>query len=218
MVGFVEDASAQQLGRLSDKREKVTKSFAGQQPIDMEKKDPVLADMQAETGKLSAAKFAIGPAQGAVTMGPESRFKFKAARFDARGLLTDLDFEIQWGRFRFAMVPPLKDATKVLDQPVGIVRIKTPGGPIELRGTDVYLYVTRDGTTTVYVEEGMVEVGEAGVQVNAGQWTNFGPGLAPTPPVKADGRGGTAFPPSNELDLPSPLFLDLQSIRFDLPK
>ena len=219
VVGLAEPAAGQQLGQLSVKRKKVTKIIGGQQPIEMRETEPVLRAMQAETGELSAAKFGMGTVQqpqGAVTMGPESRFKFKEARFNASGLLENLDFEIDWGRFRFAMAPPLKDATKVLGQPVGVVRIERPGNPtLYLRGTDVYLYVTRDGTTTLYVEEGVVEIGEAGLRVESGQWTSFGPGLAPTPPARLYKRRGPMRPRPKDWDLPPPLFL---ALRFDLPR
>ncbi len=221
---LAERAAAQPLGKLSQKIERVAGSVAGERPVEMRTRDPVRAGMHVETGRRSAAKFAIGRGQnpqGAVTMGPESRFRFKRARFDAAGLLTSLDFEIEWGRFRLAMMPPLRDATKLLGQPVGVVQILTPGGPIELRGTDVYLYVARDGTTIVYVAEGEVTVGEEGRLVGAGYWTSFGPGRAPAPPERIDGGDGGERRPQNP-DLPSPLLLDLPGFlrlqRFDLPR
>lgn len=227
LAGIPRVSSEQELGRLADKAPRdsavVRKTLPDQVAKDMNRTDPVEVKAQVDTDENSGASFAMGPMkkpQGSVTMGPDSRFRFREGLFDpATGLLTKLDFEINWGRFRFAIVPPLKGSTR-LGNLTGEVVIKTPTRSVHLLGTDVYITVDRNGATTVYVAEGSADVGEPGeaVRVEAGEWTTFGPGQPPQPPTRVDSdptkrvfRGGAP-------EIPGPALLDIDSSRLDLPK
>lgn len=219
LAGFAAAAPAQDLGKLTRKVRVVKKALPGQQAEEMREKEPVKVRMQVETGKDSGASFAIGRTQGAVTMGPESRFRFKEGRFDPAGLLTHMDFEIEWGKFRFVFAPRIKGPTQLGNLP-GEVVIKTPTRSIHLYGTDVYLSVDRDGNTTVYVAEGAADVGELGeaVRVEAGEWTTFGPGQPPQPPARVDSDPTKSIFRGGAPEIPGPVLLEVDSPRLDLPK
>ena len=62
-------------------------------------------------------------------------------------------------------------------------RVAVPGALLAVRGTKYGVEVTKDGTTTLAVFEGVVEVIGQGphtepIRVKAGEWSTFGPGMA----------------------------------------
>ena len=62
-------------------------------------------------------------------------------------------------------------------------RVAVPGALLAVRGTNYGVEVHKDGTTTLAVFEGVVEVIGQGpqtepIRVKAGEWSTFGPGLA----------------------------------------
>lgn len=214
LAGLDADGWAQPIGNLAAKRLFVRKALPPRPSEEMRTKDPVMVSMLVETLKKSWAWFALGKTQAAVTMGPESRFRFREGLFNSLGLLTKVDLEIARGIFRFASAPPDEG------QNIGEIVIETPKRPIHLYGTDVYLRVESNGFTTLVVVEGYAIVRGPGpeVQVKAGYWTTFGPDQSPQPPTRT-GRGATVggFWPG-EPELPGPILLDLRSTRLDLPK
>jgi hypothetical protein len=230
LAGSALVASAEILGQLAKKDPHesaiVKKTLPNQAAKDMEEKEPVEVRSRVDTGKDSGARFTMGPKshpQGAVIMGPESRFEFREGLFDSTtGLLTKLDFEINWGRFRFAFAPPLKGSRTRLAHPGEVVinTSKNPTQPIHLYGTDVNVSVGHDGATTLYVAEGFAVVGEPGheVRVEAGYWTTFGPGLPPRPPARAGSEPADRTLWSRIPEIPGPADLDIRSSRLDLPK
>jgi hypothetical protein len=237
-IGFATSAAAQareDLGTLVDGKGSVTKApKIKPPPVPMSRGDKIKFNelpTQVETGQQSRADFSVG-AEGAVKMGPESHFTFRNGRFDPEtGLLTgQLDLEIEFGKFWFWFwfkhSIPAKGSVEKPDLARGVVVVvQTPGRPVLLQGTGVFMSVERDGLTTVIVLEGKVEI-EAGrknpgvekpVTVQSGFWTTFQPGQAAVEPMPFDPwageRLGLAAP-----ELPTPPLLDLASPRLDLPK
>jgi len=210
-------ATAKDLGQLIDKRGVVKKAFQGQPATIMERQDSVKVPLQVDTYEKSGARFAIGSAQGAVTMGPESQFTFEAGDFDpdTGRLLDELRLKIAKGKFWFWFARP-KGQTVLGAHPREVV-IGTGSEPIHLRDTAVYLRVEQNGITTLYVAEGIAIVGEPGkeVQVKADHWTIFGPGLPPRRPMPghSDPTKKGSWP-----EIPGPVLLDPGSPRLDLPK
>ncbi len=86
--------------------------------------------------------------------------------------------ELQQGRLRALFSPLGEDVERM---------VLTPSAVLAVRGTEYGVEVSGDGTTTLAVFEGVVQVedryraGEA-IQVSAGQTTRVRPGRAPDPP------------------------------------
>ena len=226
--GFASPTAAKDVGSLTTKIRVVTKTAPGQRAAQMNVKEPVQEAMAVETAKErdSQAVFAIGKAQGVVSMGPDSRFTFEEGQFDSegKGELARVSLRVAFGRFRFLFAPTSSSSTGRGPHPGEIV-IRSGGEgsknpPIRITGTDVFLRVERNGMTTLYVLEGSAAVGEPGdeLRVEQGFWTMFGPGVPPQPPAPADGDATTGPFPSGEPEIPPPALLDVDSERFDLPK
>jgi hypothetical protein len=218
VAGFPGRTSAKDVGSLTRKVEVVTKAPQGEKETEMRVRDPVREGMEVATGKRSGAEFAIGDAQGLVTMGPTSRFTFEEGLFDG-SLLDRVRCRISFGRFWFWFAPPVSKPTVLGRHPREVV-IRSGGEDIHLSGTAVFLRVERNGMTTLYVEQGTAVVGEPGeeVRVEPGQWTMFGPGLPPQPPAPIDGHQTTEIFAPGVLEISPPALLDLTSPRLDLPK
>lgn len=227
VAGFPGRTQAQDLGSLRDKREVVKKKPQGQEETEMQRGEPVRLGMEVSTKARSAAEFAIGRAQGVVSMGPESTFTFEQGQFDDEGELVDkLSLKIAFGRFWIWFVPAVSKPT-VLGRHPGEILIKSGGHEIKLAGTAVFLQVERNGMTTLYVEEGVAVVGKPGavvgepgaeVRVERGQGTTFGPGLPLQSPAPVDGHPRPEPFGPGESEIPGPVLLDLNSPRLDLPK
>lgn len=93
--------------------------------------------------------------------------------------------EVQEGSVRALFEPLGEDAERL---------VLTPSAVLAVRGTDYGVEVARDGTTTLAVFEGVVEVADrfrAGepIRVEAGQSTRVRPGRAAEPPRSHELRG-----------------------------
>ena len=82
--------------------------------------------------------------------------------------------------------------------PKSAYQITTPTATIGIRGTVLTIVVDADGTTTVFVSEGIALVTSAGqtVTVNEGSATTVSSGVAPTPPAPTP----PPPPPVGEMD------------------
>jgi len=194
---------------------------------DMRVGEQVDAGMEVWAVAKSAAKIALGIKKcvGAVTLGPNSRFRFGPAvpqpdRFD---------FKLDVGQIRLAFAPRSDDAAAqaLLGVESHEVQIDTPTAHINIHGSDVYVSVDAvTGITRVYVQEGTAEVtavratvrGHATVQVQAHTMTVAADdGLPPTQPKPINGPVPPVFLQPGDVLPPDPL-LDLKSPILDLPR
>lgn len=213
-----------ELGRLVDKEKVVEKSLQGKPFKPMEKNEVVEEDLTVRTGEGSGAKFALGEVQGAVTMGPSSRFRFRKATFDG-----GFDFSVEFGKFLFAIIPKLLDdeSKKVLGAWPGEVVIVVNAVRYSLQGTAIYLIVEpSDRSTSLYVLEGRVKVtreGEPPFFVEAGQRIVVpaeGPPSLPSrfdPSLPGPDAERILLKVPTELLIPGPL-VDWGDPRLDLPR
>jgi hypothetical protein len=228
-------AAADALGRLARTGgEKKVKAGTGHQRIedlpDLAVGQPVEAGMEVATVGRSVAKIALEGKNdqgrktcvGAVTLGPESRFRF-ADTLPQPGLF---DFRLNAGNLRAAFAPRLADeeAQALLGVAAHAVQIDTPTAHIDVHGSDVYVWF-ESGVTRVYVQEGSVDVtarnarvqSHATVHAVAGEMTEVPDGGgAPTPPHRPIGPLPQVFPMPDDLLFPDPP-LDLKNPRLDLP-
>ncbi len=192
----------------------------GERTAELKPQEPVYVDMEIETHRRAGARLSLsaGSRKGGLVLG--SRTILQCTRY-----VVDLALgreEMSWlarlGQFRMFFDPPVEGAP--LRE--GEYLIETPTARIRLLGTDLVVQVDKDGTTTVWVIEGEVEVtGKAGAElrVPAGSGTRVRPGRAPEPPRRFDRAGNPSEPgpPAHpeETIFPDPPRLDLVSL--DLP-
>ncbi len=204
------------LGRMADKNQRgvVKQSLPCQQQLgELNRGDIVKVRMCVEAEKRTWARFDIGR-RGDMRMGPESRFEFREGRFDPDTGELKVGLEIMWGIFRFIFDPPSEG------EETGEVKFTIKGDDrwIHLYGTDVFLRVEKNGTTVLYVAEGEVAIDGLEPRVKTGEWTTFGPGLPPQPPMPAGRDAAGRTQRRGEPEIPGPALLDITSGRLDLPK
>jgi hypothetical protein len=222
--GAPASAAGPKIGTLADKRETVTGKEPEKERRPLAIKDPVNEKMIVDTEKSSAAFIAIGKGQGAVAMGPESELEFRRGVIDfATGAAKELDFWTQLGQFRFVFLPKPETGKSVLGIPPHQVVIYTPHNTtITLYGTDIYLTVSSQGDTWVYVAEGKVAVqsGKSSpVPVQAGQWTRVADGQAPSQPTRVSSPPDVfSWKPPDQWLVGDPPTLNLQDFGRELPK
>jgi len=188
-------------------------------------KSPVCVGMEIETSSGAGARIAINrdlrQQQGAVILGPRTIVELTEQVVNQALGLETMSWLVKLGQFRLALFPPPPGAPLA----EGEYKIVTPDKTeVRLRGTDVAVQVDRNGTTTVWVIEGKVEVKAAAggtVLVSAGYRTRVRRGHEPEPPVRF-GTGGGPGPgvsaPPEETIFPDPPDLDLRALRLDLPQ
>lgn len=190
------DVEAQSLGKLA--RAVGTVQARPDSTPQMRIGQTVKNGMEVSTQRESVAKFAlIDPGQkktcGALTLGPESRF-----RFDDREPCSP-SLKLLAGAIRAAFVPTLAD--EEVQALLGVrphkVQIDTQSTHIDISGSDVYIsFEPETRITSVYVHEGYADVravaappqSEAKVRVYAGTMTAVpGDGKPPIPPQQVPG-------------------------------
>jgi hypothetical protein len=234
-------AAADPLGKLAwTGGEKKVKGGTGQQRIedmpDMAVRQPVEAGMEVATVGRSVAKIALEGKSpqgkktcvGAVTLGPESRFRF-GETLPQPGWF---NFRLNAGSLRAAFAPTLNDqddqeAQALLGVEPHVVQIDTPNAHIDVHGSDIYVWFDPEtGITRVYVQEGRADVRARNARVEssstvhaaAGEMTEVKDGGGPpTPPRRLPGRLPEVFPMTGDLLFQDP-FLDLKNPGLDLPK
>jgi hypothetical protein len=191
----------------------------------LQARSPVFENMGIQTFARAGARILINtdlPARkGAILLGPETEIELLERSLTMARSLKRLRLLVQLGQFRLALLPREADALPG----EGECLIFTPAGDqIQLSGTDVAVQVARDGTLTIWVIEGEVEVKAAagGVRrVSAGHRTRVRPGREPEPPVPfvavAGPAPGPPIPPGERI-FPDPPHLDLRELRLDLPQ
>jgi hypothetical protein len=184
----------------------------------------VYVGMEIETFPKAGARIAINrdlrQQQGTVILGSKTLVQLTERLVSEAQGLAKMSWLVKLGQFRLALNPPPPGAPPR----EGEYMIETPGGAkIRLQGTDVAVQVDKNGTTTVWVLEGEVEVTAAAggvARVPAGFSTRVRPGLAPEPPAPigpAEGPARGLAPRPEESIFSDPPRLDLQAIRLDLP-
>jgi hypothetical protein len=217
-------AQERRVGRVVQAAPQVTGRLAGQK-IDLKQHPEVFLRMEVETTRRAGARIAINPdlkqQQGMVALGPRTIVELTEHFVNQALGLEKMSLLVKLGQFRLALLPPPPGS----DLEEGEYLITTPGGTkIRLRGTDVAVQVDRDGTVTVWVLEGEVEVTAAAGEmrrVPAGYRTRVRPGRGPEPPVRfgpSEGPGPGVFPHPGETIFPDPPGLNLRAIRLDLPQ
>jgi hypothetical protein len=227
------------LGRFVRVIPRVLGSLPGGEPEAKQEKQPVENGLLVETLDTSAARIALGTAraEGAVTIGPASRFQILAETMqEAMGQRFNL--KIEWGKFLLQFVssrrrssdPEIRRLEAALGAAPGKVVVTTPNGTeIELQGTEVYVFVDREsGAASVYVLEGSVVIRREGQKrksrsVDAGQWSYVPPVGEPTLPspfVLWAGRQPPAQPVATGLTILDDPFLNGRDPRLglDLPR
>lgn len=210
----------QQVGQVVLAAPRVTGRYGGRPPGELRKQSPVFVNMEVETFAQAGTRIAINtdlPRKGMVVFGPLTTVEFTQRLVNQALGLKEMSWLVKLGQFRLALLPP--PAGAALEE--GEYLIETPDKTqIRLRGTDVVVRVARDGTTTVWVLEGEVEVKAASggmVQVPAGYRTRVrrhGVPERPVPFVQGTEPQPDLPAPPGETLFPDPPRLEL---RLDLP-
>lgn len=218
------EAQEQRVGRVVQAAPQVTGRLAGRR-TDLRQHPDVFLKMEVETARSAGARIAINPGlkqQGMVALGPRTIVQLTENFVNQVLGLEKMSWLVKLGQFRLALLPPPPGS----DLEAGEYLITTPGGTkIRLRGTDVAVQVDRNGTVTVWVIEGVVEVttpeGGEPVRVAAGYRCRVPRRGRPEPPVRFDQGGGgpgpVLFPHPGETIFPDPPNFNLRAIRLDLP-
>ena len=220
---------AERVGQVSQPVRQVQGREGDQQPRDLRDRDPVWKLMWVQTFVKARTDVTLGQSawtdKGRVRLGPDTEVRFEDWVADlAAGRINRLSLKVALGQIWMAFAPTPKGLPRE-----GQYDILTPGGTIRLEGTDVYVKVEPDGTTSVYVREGSVRIqpntgGE--LVLKAGFWTRMhpeGPAAPPSrfepadfdPPVDPEGRD---LGPPGEKDIIDPPELDVRDPRLELPK
>jgi len=191
----------------------------------LQERSPVFEKMGIQTFARAGARILINTdlpeRKGTIVLGPDTQIDLIERSLTQARSLQRLGWLVRLGQFRLALLP--RDSNTPPGE--GECLIYTPAGDqVQLKGTDVAVQVARDGTLTVWVIEGEVEVKAAagGVRrIPAGQRTRVRPGGEPEPPVPfvaIAGPGSSPPTPPGETIFPDPPHPDLRELRLDLPQ
>jgi hypothetical protein len=220
-VGQVAQAAPQVEGRHDGKVE----ALHGPDKKASQNASPVYEKMEITTSAGAGARILINTdlpkRKGVVILGPETRIQLTERSLTLARSLKTLNWLVKLGQFRLALRP--RDPNDPPD--VGECFIYTLAHDfVRLTGTDVAVEVAPDGTLTVWVIEGEVEVTAAAggmKRIPAGYRTRVRPGHDPEPPVhftEIDGPGPGLPLHHEERIFSDPPRLDLRTLRLDLPQ
>lgn len=183
-VAFAPPVAAQDVGTMVEVINQVTGTPAGGSPAALAIGDGVAIEMRIETGRASFAKMTFLEG-GSLDVGAEAELVIDRATVDAATGASDSLLSVLVGKVRLALSSAFS----------GDVEIDTPTATIGVKGTILAVEPDRSGDTTVWVEEGVVEVtSKAGgtVEVSAGYVTTVRRGAPPTDPAPFDPESGAA--------------------------
>lgn len=177
-------AAAQEVGTMVEVINQVTGTPRGGTPAAMAVGDDVLIEMKIEAGRASFAKMTFLEG-GSLDVGAGTELVIDRATVDAATGASDSLLSVLVGKIRLALSSAFS----------GEVEIDTPTATIGVKGTILAVEPLPSGDTTVWVEEGVVEVtSKAGgtVEVRAGYLTTVRRGAPPTDPAPFDPESGAA--------------------------
>lgn len=183
-IALAPAAAAQEVGIMVEVVNQVTGTPSGGAPGPMAEADPVLLDMKIATGRDAFAAMTLGT-DGALQIGARAEVTIDRATVDEATGESDSLLSVLIGKIRLALSSGFR----------GSVEVDTPTATIGVKGTVLAVDVADPDATTVWVEEGEVDVtSKAGgtVTVAAGFATTVRRGAPPTDPAPFDPATGAA--------------------------
>ena len=177
-------AAAQRVGTMVEVVGQVTGTAPGAAPTSMAAGDPVVLNMRIATGRDSFASLTLDP-EGVLQLGANAEITIDQAEIDAATGESQSLISVVIGKIRLVLSSAFR----------GKAEVDTPTATIGVKGTILAAEIDGRADTTVWVEEGEVEVtSKVGgtVTVAAGYFTTVRRGLPPTDPAPFDPASGAA--------------------------
>jgi hypothetical protein len=177
-------AAAERVGTMVEVVGQVTGTAPGAAPTSMAAGDPVVLNMRIATGRDSFASLTLDP-EGVLQLGANAEITIDQAEIDAATGESQSLISVVIGKIRLVLSSAFR----------GKAEVDTPTATIGVKGTILAAEVDGRADTTVWVEEGEVEVtSKVGgtVTVAAGYFTTVRRGLPPTDPAPFDPASGAA--------------------------
>jgi hypothetical protein len=177
-------AAAEEVGTMVEVVGQVTGTAPGAAPTSMAAGDPVVLNMRIATGRDSFASLTLDP-EGVLQLGANAEITIDQAEIDAATGESQSLISVVIGKIRLVLSSAFR----------GKAEVDTPTATIGVKGTILAAEVDGRADTTVWVEEGEVEVtSKVGgtVTVAAGYFTTVRRGLPPTDPAPFDPASGAA--------------------------